>query len=121
MPSPHSPDHTKTKGTRKFTLEGHTRSIFALRWNRRGDLLLSCSVDCAAIVWDARSGALRSRCVHHAAPLLDGDWRTNAIYATASADRTIAVFRVGEDRPLKVWKVGAGAPSWVWGMKGGGR
>ncbi|KFM27407.1 F-box-like/WD repeat-containing protein TBL1XR1 [Auxenochlorella protothecoides] len=91
-------------GTRKFTLEGHTRSIFALRWNRRGDLLLSCSVDCAAIVWDARTGALRSRCVHHAAPLLDGDWRTNAIYATASADRTIAVFRVGEDRPLKVWK-----------------
>ncbi|KAK2080858.1 hypothetical protein QBZ16_000712 [Prototheca wickerhamii] len=85
-------------------LEGHSMGIFALRWNRRGDLLLSGSVDCSAVVWDARSGSVRCRTSFHSAPVLDCDWRTNAMYATASADRSVAVFRVGDDRPVKVWR-----------------
>lgn len=38
------------------TLDKHQGPIFALKWNKRGDLLLSGSVDKTAIVWDAKSG-----------------------------------------------------------------
>lgn len=89
---------------RRALLQGHSMGIFALRWNRRGDLLLSGSVDCSAVVWDVKLGTVRSRAAFHSAPVLDCDWRTNAMYATASADRTVAAFRVGDDRPLKVWR-----------------
>lgn len=34
----------------------HQGPIFSLRWNRRGDCVLSGSVDKKTIVWDAKSG-----------------------------------------------------------------
>lgn len=45
-----------TAGKLKLTLTKHTGPIFALKWNKKGDLLLSGSVDAMAIVWDAKSG-----------------------------------------------------------------
>ncbi len=43
-------------GKLKQTLDKHQGPIFALKWNKKGDLLLSGSVDKTAIVWDAKSG-----------------------------------------------------------------
>lgn len=40
------------------TLQQHKGPIFCLRWSRKGDLLLSGSVDKTAIVWDGRSGKM---------------------------------------------------------------
>lgn len=37
-------------------LDKHSGPIFALKWNKKGDLLLSGSVDKACVVWDAKSG-----------------------------------------------------------------
>ena len=45
-----------TAGKLKQTLDKHQGPIFALKWNKKGDLLLSGSVDKTAIVWDVKSG-----------------------------------------------------------------
>ena len=61
-------------GKLKSTLEQHTGPIFALKWNKRGDMLLSGSVDKTAIVWDAKTGsakqvfAMHTGAPTHAAP-----------------------------------------------------
>ena len=46
-------------GRLKSTLDQHQGPIFALKWNRKGDLLLSGSVDKSAIVWDAKTGEVK--------------------------------------------------------------
>lgn len=46
----------RAAGKLKQTLDRHQGPIFALKWNKRGDLLLSGSVDKTAVVWDAKSG-----------------------------------------------------------------
>jgi WD40 repeat protein len=46
-------------GKLRQTLDKHQGPIFALKWNKKGDLLLSGSVDKTAIVWDAKSGEVK--------------------------------------------------------------
>lgn len=43
-------------GICQHTLTGHSGPIFSLRWNKRGDLLLTGSVDKSAIVWNVKTG-----------------------------------------------------------------
>ena len=35
--------------------------VFSLKWNSKGDLLLSCSADTTAIIWDATTGDMRQK------------------------------------------------------------
>jgi transducin (beta)-like 1 len=44
------------KGELKATLNKHKGPIFSLKWNKKGDSLLSGSVDKTAIIWDAKTG-----------------------------------------------------------------
>lgn len=46
-------------GKLKMTLEKHQGPIFALKWNKKGDLLLSGSIDKTAVVWDAKAGEVK--------------------------------------------------------------
>lgn len=46
-------------GKLKMTLEQHKGPIFALKWNKKGDLLLSGSIDKTAVVWDAKAGEVK--------------------------------------------------------------
>lgn len=75
--------------------------IFALKWNKKGDLLLTGSVDKTAIVWDARSGEAKQVFALHEAPTLDVDWRNNTMFASCSTDTTIHVCKLGEPRPVR--------------------
>ena len=52
-------------GKLRQTLDKHQGPIFALKWNKKGDLLLSGSVDRTAIVWDAKSGEPRQSFEFH--------------------------------------------------------
>jgi transducin (beta)-like 1 len=46
-------------------MKKHTGPIFALKWNRKGDVLLTGSVDKSAIVWDPSSGEVRQQFEFH--------------------------------------------------------
>jgi WD40 repeat protein len=52
-------------GELKQILNAHKGPIFSLKWNKRGDLLLSGSVDKTAIIWDGRTGAVKQQFEFH--------------------------------------------------------
>lgn len=59
------PSNTHPKRARagklKARLERHTGPVFALRWNKRGDLLLTSSADESTVVWDVAAGAVKQQ------------------------------------------------------------
>lgn len=52
-------------GELKTTLIRHKGPIFSLKWNKKGDYLLSGSVDKTAIVWDIKSGEWKQQFEFH--------------------------------------------------------
>lgn len=52
-------------GELKNTLNNHRGPIFSLKWNKKGDLLLSGSVDKTAIIWDGRTGEVKQQFEFH--------------------------------------------------------
>ena len=52
-------------GELRNTLTNHKGPIFSLKWNKKGDLLLSGSVDKTAIIWDGRTGDVKQQFEFH--------------------------------------------------------
>ena len=52
-------------GICQISMSGHAGPVFALKWNKKGDLLLSGSVDKTVIVWNARAGQLKQQFSFH--------------------------------------------------------
>ena len=48
----------------------HKGPIFSLKWNKKGDYLLSGSVDKTAIVWDIKTGECRQQFEFHTGTIL---------------------------------------------------
>mmetsp|Transcript_49257 Transcript_49257/g.127050 ORF Transcript_49257/g.127050 Transcript_49257/m.127050 type:complete len:496 (-) Transcript_49257:770-2257(-) len=82
-------------------LRKHDAPVFSMRWNRRGDYVLTGSVDKKTIVWDAKSGSVRQEFRFHQKIILDVDWRNNNSFASCSLDGMIYICKVGQDEPLK--------------------
>ncbi|XP_069103747.1 F-box-like/WD repeat-containing protein TBL1XR1-A [Argopecten irradians] len=93
-----------TDGRLVNTLGQHKGPIFALKWNKRGNYILSAGVDKTTIIWDASSGNCTQQFSFHSAPALDVDWQTNATFASCSTDQCIHVCRLGVDRPIKTFQ-----------------
>lgn len=47
------------------SLVGHAGPIFSLKWNKKGDLLLTGSLDRSAIVWNAKAGTIKQQFSFH--------------------------------------------------------
>lgn len=88
-------------GALERTLEGHTGPVFSVRWARGGALLVSCSGDASALVWDWAAGVVRQRFQLHEGPVMDVDWQDEATFATCGSDRRIHICRLGEPAPLR--------------------
>ncbi|KJE93500.1 Tbl1xr1 protein [Capsaspora owczarzaki ATCC 30864] len=89
-----------TAGRLVKELTEHVTPIFAVKWNKDDSMLVSVSIDKSAVVWNAVTGQAIQRCLHHTAPLLDVDWRTERSFATCSVDTTIQVWEVGSAKPV---------------------
>ena len=57
--------HLSFSGELKSTLNKHKGPIFSLKWNKKGDCLLSGSVDKTAIIWDAKTGDCKQQFEYH--------------------------------------------------------
>lgn len=96
-----------TSGDLLNTLQKHKGPIFSLKWNKKGDLLLSGSVDKTAIIWDAKTAEVKQQFDFHkgminvativsfcnltpSAPTLDVDWRNNVSFASCSTDKMVS-------------------------------
>jgi transducin (beta)-like 1 len=85
-------------------LRGHEGAIFSLRWNERGDYVVTASFDMSTIVWDVSRGTKLQQFKFHRDACLDVHWRTNETFASCSRDRDIYVCEVGVKTPLRVYK-----------------
>lgn len=52
-------------GELRNTLVKHRGPIFSLKWNKKGDFLLSGSVDKTAIVWDTKTWECKQQFEYH--------------------------------------------------------
>ncbi|CEH15800.1 Beta-transducin family (WD-40 repeat) protein [Ceraceosorus bombacis] len=110
------------QGDLHLVMSMHQGPIFVVRWNRRGNYVLTGSSDGTAIVWDVGTGKPRQQFSTHSDGCLDVDWlcgprwdpaaigapagsspsiEAENTIATASADNSINIVRVGEQRPLR--------------------
>ena len=87
----------------KHLLKRHKEAIFSVKWNKKGDLLVTASMDKTAIIWDAYTGESRQQFAFHEAPTLDVDWRDDVTFATCSTDKCIYVCRIGMLEPLRIY------------------
>ncbi|KAH8413068.1 hypothetical protein KR009_007784 [Drosophila setifemur] len=94
----------KTDGRLASTLGQHKGPIFALKWNKSGNYILSAGVDKTTIIWDASTGQCTQQFAFHSAPALDVDWQTNTAFASCSTDQRIHVCRLGVNEPIKTFK-----------------
>ncbi|XP_030782149.1 F-box-like/WD repeat-containing protein TBL1Y isoform X3 [Rhinopithecus roxellana] len=91
-------------GNLTSTLGQHKGPIFALKWNKKGNYILSAGVDKTTIIWDAHTGEAKQQFPFHSAPALDVDWQNNTTFASCSTDMYIHVCRLGCDRPVKTFQ-----------------
>eukprot|EP00188_Purpureofilum_apyrenoidigerum_P002220 Plantae.Rhodophyta-Purpureofilum_apyrenoidigerum.ctg2352.p1 GENE.Plantae.Rhodophyta-Purpureofilum_apyrenoidigerum.ctg2352~~Plantae.Rhodophyta-Purpureofilum_apyrenoidigerum.ctg2352.p1 ORF type:complete len:499 (+),score=65.89 Plantae.Rhodophyta-Purpureofilum_apyrenoidigerum.ctg2352:52-1548(+) len=82
------------------TLNLHKGPIFSLKWNERGDFLLSSGIDKTTIIWKASTGRPLKQFSFHTGEVLDVDWRDDTSFASCSRDKKIFVCKYGEDDPL---------------------
>lgn len=92
-----------TDGHLASTLGQHKGPIFALKWNRKGNYILSAGVDKTTIIWDASTGQCTQQFAFHTAPALDVDWQSNTSFASCSTDQCIHVCKLGADKPVKTF------------------
>merc|ERR1719436_889444 len=90
-----------TTGTLEKTLGQHKGPIFALKWNKAGNYILSAGVDRTTIIWDSATGNCKQQFAFHSAPALDVDWKSEESFASCSTDKQIHVCQLGQDRPVK--------------------
>lgn len=92
-----------TDGRLRYTLGAHKGPIFALKWNQKGDKILSAGVDKTTIVWDPIKGVQLQLFQFHSSSALDVDWMADDTFASCSTDMCIHVCKLGCDKPLKTF------------------
>ncbi|XP_022125770.2 F-box-like/WD repeat-containing protein TBL1XR1 isoform X2 [Pieris rapae] len=85
------------------TLAEHKGPIFAVKWNKRGNYILSAGVDKTTIVWGAAAAQFTEQFCFHKAPVIDVDWQTDNTFASCSTDSKIFVCQVNVDKPIKTF------------------
>lgn len=93
-----------SKGVLVSTLGQHKGPIFALKWSKSGNHILTAGVDKSTIIWNAKNGTCKQQFAFHSAPALDVDWRDNESFASCSTDHQIHVCKLGCTAPLITFK-----------------
>lgn len=79
------------KGKREHQLRQHDGPVSSVRWNSRGNYLLSTGIDGVTILWDIGKAAPKFKFTDHNGPVLDCDWRSDSAFVSCSADKTICL------------------------------
>lgn len=59
------------------------------KWNKKGNCILTGSIDQTAAVWDAETGKLEKQFTFLDAPTLDVDWKDDKVFASCSIGKLI--------------------------------
>ncbi|VDL95062.1 unnamed protein product [Schistocephalus solidus] len=91
-------------GELKTTLGKHKGPIFALKWNKKGNYILTAGVDKTTIIWEAQTGKIAQQFAFHSAPTLDVDWKSVNTFASCSTDANIHVCQLDRKTPIKTFQ-----------------
>ncbi|XP_027059710.1 F-box-like/WD repeat-containing protein TBL1XR1-A [Pocillopora damicornis] len=83
------------------TLGDYKGPIFSIKWNKKGNYLISAGVDKSTFVWDSNNWEVKQQFSFHQAPILDVDWQNNTSFASCSTDKIIHVCKIGVEKPVK--------------------
>ncbi|KAI8079748.1 WD40-repeat-containing domain protein [Halteromyces radiatus] len=90
---------------RPILLQGHTRSLTQIKYNREGDLLFSVSKDKVCNVWYSHNGERLGTYNGHLGSVWTVDVNsTSTMVVTGSADNTAKLWEVQTGRCLKSWE-----------------
>ncbi|CAF3925751.1 unnamed protein product [Rotaria magnacalcarata] len=101
------------------TLGQHKGPIIALKWNRKGNFILSAAVNRTTIISDANSGHCKQQFSFHTAPALDVDWQSDTIFASCSDVMTLNIWNISAafspddrllatdsfEKPIHIWDI----------------
>ncbi|KAL0218441.1 hypothetical protein P9112_004094 [Eukaryota sp. TZLM1-RC] len=102
----------------KYTMSAHTGCVISVCFNKKADLLASCSTDQSVIIWDVVSGEVQQTFKVHSGPVMDVQWRSDTSFASASCDGTIVFSKLGETQPKQIFKHRADVNVVVWDSHG---
>ncbi|XP_074375141.1 WD40 repeat-containing protein HOS15-like [Apium graveolens] len=89
-------------GELRSTLRKHKEDVVSIKWNRKGNYVLTGSLDTTAIVWDVKKNDLIQHFELHSGRVLDIDWRDDVSFA-ASTEILIHVCKIGKNCPVKTF------------------
>ncbi|CAM0139133.1 translation initiation factor eIF3 subunit [Umbelopsis sp. WA50703] len=90
---------------RPILLQGHTRSLTQIKYNREGDLLFSVSKDKVVNVWYSHNGERLGTYNGHVGAVWTVDVNsTSTMAVTGSADNTARLWNVQTGKCLKTWE-----------------
>ncbi|SAL99000.1 hypothetical protein [Absidia glauca] len=90
---------------RPILLQGHTRSLTQIKYNREGDLLFSVSKDKVCNVWYSHNGERLGTYNGHVGSVWTVDVNSSStMVVTGSADNTAKLWDVQTGRLLKSWE-----------------
>lgn len=72
-------------GRLERTLGEHKGPIFALKWNKKGNFILSAGVDKTTIIWDAFTGKMKQQFSFHLGWFLRGCHESLFYFSLAAA------------------------------------
>lgn len=76
------------------TVHAHKGPVSSLRYSPKGDALLSTGLDQSVVVTDATSGAVKHTFNLHTGAAMDGDWKSETMFASCSTDKSVLVCSV---------------------------
>lgn len=82
-------DLTSPAGDLHLVLSMHQRTIFSLKWNSLGTMLLTGSLDNSVCLWELSNGKVKQQWQTHTDSVLDVDWNDDSTFASASMDKSI--------------------------------
>ncbi|KAH8548323.1 WD40-repeat-containing domain protein [Umbelopsis sp. PMI_123] len=90
---------------RPILLQGHTRSLTQIKYNREGDILFSVSKDKVVSVWYSHNGERLGTFNGHLGAVWTVDVNSTSTMAiTGSADNTAKLWNVQTGKCLKTWE-----------------
>mmetsp|Transcript_93 Transcript_93/g.148 ORF Transcript_93/g.148 Transcript_93/m.148 type:complete len:328 (+) Transcript_93:115-1098(+) len=92
---------------RPFLLKGHDRPLTQVKFNREGDLLISCGKNTTPCVWWSDDGKRLGTFEGHTGAVWSCDmtWDSDRL-VTASADQSVRVWDMQTGETMYTWKMG---------------
>ena len=89
--SSHKTDTSRYRpsGDLHLVLSMHQRTIFSLKWNSLGTMLLTGSLDNSVCLWELSNGKVKQQWQSHSDSVLDVDWNDDSTFASGSMDKSI--------------------------------